>query len=123
MAARIRTDHLKRKEADPDGYLRRAREATRRHRQKPGNVEKARVTRRKKAGMVDPTGSVDFGPCEICGQIPSAGLSNRLDHDHQTGKVRGWLCNKCNRGLGFFGDDLVTINRAANYLEAHRGYN
>ncbi|MEK9919001.1 MAG: endonuclease domain-containing protein [Pelagibacteraceae bacterium] len=39
-----------------------------------------------------------------------------LDHDHETGKFRGWLCNKCNSGLGFFNDDPDVIGRAAKYM-------
>jgi len=40
-----------------------------------------------------------------------------LDHDHKTNSFRGWLCQKCNRGLGNFDDDLGRMNRAIKYLE------
>lgn len=63
------------------------------------------------------------GGCAICG-LPEAdnkiaGKYNCLsvDHDHKTGKVRGLLCNQCNRGLGFLQDSSVLLRRAANYLE------
>lgn len=42
-----------------------------------------------------------------------------LDHDHKTGKLRGFLCNNCNRGLGFFKDSAALLRRAADYLDAH----
>ena len=40
-----------------------------------------------------------------------------LDHDHDTGEFRGWLCNKCNSGLGWLDDDINYVRRAVNYLE------
>ena len=40
-----------------------------------------------------------------------------LDHDHKSGKFRGWLCNKCNSALGWLDDDLDNLKRAVKYLE------
>jgi hypothetical protein len=39
------------------------------------------------------------------------------DHDHATEKFRGWLCHKCNLGLGNLGDDAERCIRAAEYLK------
>jgi hypothetical protein len=52
--------------------------------------------------------------CAICdGDLR---LSLHVDHDHQTGNVRGLLCEMCNQGLGNFKDNIQNLDRAKNYL-------
>ena len=39
-----------------------------------------------------------------------------IDHDHKTGKVRGLLCNNCNRALGLLQDKPELLIKAVDYL-------
>lgn len=62
--------------------------------------------------------------CPICGgsEEDVAGKGNKtngawvLDHCHETDTFRGWLCHKCNRGIGCFNDNLERLNKAISYL-------
>lgn len=63
------------------------------------------------------------GCCAIC-EKPQSELTGRIkhlgiDHNHQTGKVRGLLCDVCNRGIGYLRDDIVLITKALNYLKKY----
>lgn len=59
--------------------------------------------------------------CAICGSSIADRMSKNLciDHDHQTGEVRGLLCRRCNSGIGQFDDDLEKVKSAVRYLEKH----
>lgn len=54
--------------------------------------------------------------CEACGKAES-GRALALDHCHVTGVFRGWLCFKCNTGLGKLGDTAAGLRAALAYLE------
>lgn len=56
--------------------------------------------------------------CAICGTSEWGGRwgNAHIDHDHETGQVRGVLCTNCNIGIGKFKDDVVLLRRAADYL-------
>jgi len=40
-----------------------------------------------------------------------------LDHNHDTGKFRGWLCRNCNQGIGKLGDNIEGLQKAMTYLK------
>jgi hypothetical protein len=56
-----------------------------------------------------------FGICCIC----LAASAEHVDHDHETGRVRGVLCFSCNAALGQFKDQPGVIRRAAAYVEGN----
>jgi hypothetical protein len=78
------------------------------------NKERVRaLKRRERYGVLDGRSE---GTCELCGEFSK---KIHLDHDHTTGKVRGWLCSGCNNGLGQFKDDTQRLRAAILYLERH----
>ena len=65
------------------------------------------------------------GLCAICNK-PEITKDNRtglvrnlaVDHNHNTGQVRGLLCRGCNQGLGNFQEDLQRLKNAVAYLKS-----
>jgi hypothetical protein len=62
--------------------------------------------------MVEDLSKIKKG-CWICGNLDTRIC---LDHDHKTGKIRGLLCNNCNRSLGLFKDSVDLLKKAIEYL-------
>ena len=56
--------------------------------------------------------------CQTCGTPEGDSKSTKLvvDHCHETGKVRGMICDKCNRALGLVGDNIQTLQNLITYL-------
>jgi len=54
------------------------------------------------------------GRCSICRRKVKTLC---IDHDHDTGFVRGVLCWRCNQALGFFGDSHQSLARAIDYMD------
>lgn len=42
-----------------------------------------------------------------------------VDHDKDTGEVRGLLCGNCNRAIGYLHHDTESLRRAIAYLDRH----
>ena len=66
------------------------------------------------------------GTCAVCGQFETTLRCGRpvllaVDHCHETGEVRGLLCNNCNRAIGMLGDNPAVLASAVEYLLAAGG--
>lgn len=60
--------------------------------------------------------------CIICNIHSDSVMSHKthrhlcVDHCHDTGMIRGLLCNNCNRAIGILKDDPQVLLNAYNYL-------
>jgi len=67
--------------------------------------------------------------CKICHRPERNGKQLSIDHDHTCcpgrkscgGCIRGLLCNRCNMGIGYLGEDLDRLQSAIDYLAANHG--
>lgn len=60
------------------------------------------------------------GVCAICGKPESLSRQSiSIDHNHNTGKIRGLLCSKCNTAIGYFGENIKYLQNAIKYLQKH----
>jgi len=62
------------------------------------------------------------GVCAVCKQESDASGKNsklHVDHDHDTKKVRGLLCYRCNIALGYLAEDEKRIYQILDYLSIH----
>ena len=61
------------------------------------------------------------GQCLICKSniqlFGSKSTVAHVDHCHNTGRVRGLLCNYCNSVIGVYNEDVEIFKRAINYLK------
>lgn len=55
--------------------------------------------------------------CQICGVEFTKISPAHIDHDHETGIIRGVLCRNCNSALGLFKDSTEILREAIRYLE------
>lgn len=58
------------------------------------------------------------GKCAVCGTTDTRNGKGRfdIDHNHETGQVRGLLCGKCNRGIGMLDDSIDRVTQVLSYL-------
>lgn len=87
------------------------------HLRYPGRTTGERINHAERAEIITSQG----GECAIC-RIDLANLKEtaiHVDHDRETGKIRGVLCMGCNVGIGVFKDNPWVVLRAADYLNGH----
>jgi len=58
------------------------------------------------------------GLCAIC-KAPPTRRRLAVDHCHQSNRIRGLLCDRCNLALGMLNDDLNIVEGIKNYLKKH----
>ena len=67
------------------------------------------------------------GTCAICNKKNKMKKSKKdayqlsVDHNHDTGEIRGLLCMNCNFGIGNFKDSIEILKEAIKYLERPNG--
>jgi hypothetical protein len=57
------------------------------------------------------------GVCAICGEPRPEERTLHVDHDHETGLIRGLLCFRCNQAIGSLQEDHDIFQKAADYLD------
>ena len=67
-----------------------------------------RLKRESNAGRTAPE------QCELCGAFGKI----CFDHDHTTGKFRGWICARCNSALGFVKDNSELLLKMSEYVKS-----
>ena len=77
-----------------------------------------KTSERKRMNEIKPK---KFFICPICkkASIPFVTANFVVDHNHETGNTREWICDSCNTGLGRFKDDIDLLNVAIAYLKKH----
>lgn len=123
----VNARHRERYHSDPD-FRKRLLASSKRHADANPEVWKRRylmrvynITLEEYNAVLDRQGGV----CGICGNAeeiknPSAKKQSSLavDHCHETGKIRGLLCFKCNTGIGALGDTVESLEKALDYLKS-----
>jgi hypothetical protein len=113
-------------------FHKKALQASKKYREKNSNIIKAKNARLKKnfgitLEQYNQMLKEQNGVCAICGNSEkiidkriNRIISLAIDHDHQTGKVRGLLCNTCNHLLGLANDNFEITKNATDYLKKHK---
>ncbi len=108
----------------------RSRTAVRKHRNKSEATAEHQLWQRRRnlrffykitLGEYNEILAAQGGVCAICGGTDESKLGHlSVDHCHDTKKIRGLLCGKCNVALGNFKDSVANLAKAIQYLERFR---
>lgn len=73
------------------------------------------LSKRQRLALMEAAGN----RCQVCQSEFSTEVNQRacVDHCHETGRIRGIICGRCNCAIGFSGDNPATLRMLANYLE------
>lgn len=108
--------------ANPEKFKAQRRAQYARHREK--RLAKSRLRQLRAYGLTPEQFAALGDRCGIC-DAPSSGRFSaktgreypmHIDHCHDTERVRGLLCSRCNVGLGYFGHDSGRLKAAIDYL-------
>jgi hypothetical protein len=117
---RVRQLEKENKKKNPEKYKKWEKDFRDRHRER---INKEAVCRNVGLAVVDYEKMLiaQENKCAICRCEETRVQKEKLmrlciDHDHETGRIRGLLCHNCNSGLGKFGDSPDLLTLAAIYL-------
>jgi len=80
-------------------------------------IVETRPISKRKSFTLDRIEKRSVGSVELKEEV-NAEVSDKVDHDHDTGYIRGLLCSSCNKGvIGHLRDSVETLQRAITYLE------
>jgi hypothetical protein len=102
-----------------DGLQERCKDCCKYHYHNSGyTVRQRELSLMKKYGLTpeeyDEMAILQGHSCAICTDSSS---KLHVDHNHATGKIRGLLCNNCNRAIGLLKDDTQVLLNAAEYVK------
>ena len=82
------------------------------------NIEGKRIKANEKRKWESKRPIKDLFECPICKKTTIAGITKIvIDHNHINGKVRGFICESCNTGLGRFKDSVSILENAIKWLK------
>ena len=57
--------------------------------------------------------------CRVCDRtiVVQGNRDVNLDHSHETGDIRGWICNRCNTGIGNLRESVSILRRAIKWIK------